>query len=297
MTHGRASTDAARPERRSRWPRTPRLDAAALVDRLAATGIRLTIDGPCPGGEVGAAYVRWPDGRRSVLTSGNPHARPLVAIARAAGLPVPRYELVADVGDTVVVVQELRPGTPPTRVDRPLIEAMVTLNEGMHGLLRTTPDAPRIRLHLRASGPGYCLHEPLAGYDRHSARVLDWVREVGVECDAADGTDLVHMDYHPGNVLVSEGRISAVIDWDGAGRGDRLLDLVTLRFDLVRRAPDLTDWFDSILREAVPTDRLRAYWAHMSLRMVDWAIRHHTRADVDLWIATAEQGITGTHAT
>lgn len=69
------------------------------------------------------------------------------------------------------------------------------------------------------------------------------------------------MDYHPGNILVSGGRISAVMDWDGAGRGDRFLDLVTLRFDLARRAPDLTDWLDSLLTQTVPADLLRAYWA------------------------------------
>ncbi|WP_222106069.1 phosphotransferase family protein [Catellatospora sichuanensis] len=292
-----ASTDSFQPQRLTSWPRTPRLNPAELVSRLAeVTGVRLEVEGRCPGGEVGAAYVRWPDGRRSVLTEGSPHAEPLTAIARQAGLPAPRYELVAEVGGACVIVQELRPGAAPTVVDRCLIEAMLACSELMRGLLHAAPQTRRIDLHLRASGPGYCMHEPLADYDRRSARVLDWAREVGAQRNAADGTDLVHMDFHPGNILVRDGRITAVIDWDGAGRGDRLLDLVTLRFDLARRAPDLTDWFDSLLRQTVPADRLRAYWAHMSLRMIDWAIRHHTGAEVDLWIATAEQGITGTHA-
>jgi aminoglycoside phosphotransferase (APT) family kinase protein len=121
--------------------------------------------------------------------------------------------------------------------------------------------------------------------------VLDWIRDVGTQRNVADGTDLVHMDYHPGSVLVHDARISALVDWDGAGRGDRLLDVVTLRFDLAWRAPELADWVDRELRQSVPADRLRAYWAHMSLRLVDWAIRHHTAAEVDLWIATAEQGM------
>jgi hypothetical protein len=36
-------------------------------------------------------------------------------------------------------------------------------------------------------------------------------------------------------------------------------------------------------------DRLAelTYWAHMSLRLVDRSIRHHTAADVDRWLATA----------
>ncbi|GIH17465.1 phosphotransferase [Rugosimonospora africana] len=160
------------------WQRVPRLDAVAAVARLAElTGVRLAIEGPCGGGEVGAAYVRWPEGRRSVLTSGSPGSVELVA------------------------------------------------------------------------------------------------------------------DYHPDNLLVHNGHIAAVVDWDGAGRGDRHFDLVTLRFDLSRRAPELTGWLDGLLRDAIPAGRLRAYWAHMSLRLVDWSIRHHGPAAVDDWLSIAETGI------
>ena len=273
------------------WSRTPRLFADGLVSRLAeATGVRLCVEGPCPGGEVGAAYVRWPDGRRSVLTMGSRHAPPLVLLARQAGLPVPEYELTADLGDAFVVVQELRVGSAPVVIDRPLLDSLIALNACFTGLLSTV-SRPPIDLYLRASGPGFCVHESLAEYDRRSARVLDWVREVGTVRNTADGPDLVHMDFHPGNILVSDGRITAVLDWDGVGQGDRLLDLVTLRFDLAWRAPLLTSYVDDILAHLLPAARLRAYWAHMSLRLVDWAIRHHTSAEVDLWLDTAERGI------
>nr|WTA00125.1 hypothetical protein OH820_34790 [Streptomyces sp. NBC_00857] len=50
------------------WGRAERLDADRLADALyAETGVRLVVEGPCPGGQVGAAYVRRPDGHRSVL--------------------------------------------------------------------------------------------------------------------------------------------------------------------------------------------------------------------------------------
>src|SRR5262249_22934230 len=158
------------------WSRTPRLEAHEISDLLAeVTGVRLTVEGPCPGGEVGAAYVRWSDGHRSVLTMGNPRSQPLVAIARNAGLPAPRYELASDVGPAFVVVQELLPAQPQSTVDRPLVAAMLELNTRMEGLLLKETAAPEIDLYLRTSGPGFCLHEPLAGYDRRSARVLDWI--------------------------------------------------------------------------------------------------------------------------
>jgi hypothetical protein len=276
---------------RDAWARAPRLDAARVSRRLAElTGVRLAVEGPCGGGEIGAAYVRWPDGRRGVLTVGNAGSEPLVALARAAGLPVPRYELAADVDGTFVVVAEVVPGAAPVVVDRALVEEMVELNGRMAGLLSGRPRPP-VPLYLRSSGPGFCRHEPLAGYDRRTARLLAWVREVGTERDTADGDDLVHMDYHPDNVLVHNGRISGVVDWDGAGRGDRYFDLVTLRFDLGRRAPELTGWLDGLLRDAVPADRLRAYWAHMSLRLVDWTIRHYGPDRVERWLSIAEAGI------
>ena len=275
----------------SSWSRTPRLFADELVSRLAeVTGVRFSVEGPCPGGEVGAAYVRWPDGRRSVLTMGSRHAPPLVLLARRAGLPVPEYELTADLGDAFVVVQELIVGSAPTVVDRQLVDSLIALNAAFAGLLSSL-SRPPIDLYLRTSGPGFCVHESLASYDRRTARVLDWVREVGTVRNTADGPDLVHVDYHPGNILVSDGRITAIVDWDGVGRGDRLLDLVTLRFDLAWRAPALASFMDDLLAHSVPSDRLRAYWAHMSLRLVDWAIRHHTSAEVDLWLATAERGL------
>jgi hypothetical protein len=278
------------------WAPTPRLDAQYAVRRLAElTGVELAVEGPCRGGEVGAAYVRWPDGRRSVLTGGTPTAAPLVELARAAGLPVARYELAALLDEaTYVVVQELLPGRSPDVVDRPLVEAMLALNGRLAGLLADRTDLPAVPLYLRESGPGFCLHGPLRGYDRRTARLLDWVRDVGSERDSADGGDLVHLDYHPGNILVSGGpttAITGVVDWDGAGRGDRHVDLVTLRFDLAMRAPALTGWLDDVLAGSADRERLRAFWAHMSLRLVDWAIRHHTRAEVELWLDVGELGI------
>jgi aminoglycoside phosphotransferase (APT) family kinase protein len=99
----------------------------------------------------------------------------------------------------------------------------------------------------------------------------------------------VHLDFQPDNVLAAGGTLTGVVDWDGAGRGDRRLDLVTLRFGLVNRAErDVVARLDAILDD-LPPAVLRPAWAHMSLRMVDWAIRHFPPAEVDGWIALGEQ--------
>jgi hypothetical protein len=275
-------------EQTTQWPRTARLDAPGLLDRIAEiTGVRLILEGPCPGGEVGAAYVRWPDGRRSVLTRGRTRTAALVDKARAAGVPTPRQELAAHVDGVRVLVQQRLPGLPPQHTDAHLIEQMIAVNDRFAGLLADTAPRPA-ELYLSTDGPGFCLHEPLAAYSPRTARLLDWVHEVGASGSIMIGDDLTHMDFHPGNVLVdTTGRLTGVIDWDGAVRGDRHFDLVTLRFSVPAA---LTGPIDERLAGLSPLRR-RAYWAHMSLRSVDWAIRHHDAATVERALTIAEQGL------
>lgn len=157
------------------WDRVARLPAAHLATRLG-----LTYVGPCPGGEVGAAYVRWPDGRRSVLTGGSPTAASIVETARAAGLPAARYEFTTQVDGRCLVVQERLPGTPPTTVDRSLVDQMLALNERCAGLFANS-DVPQLPLYLRRSGPGFCLHDPIAAYCPRAATLLEWARSLDAD--------------------------------------------------------------------------------------------------------------------
>jgi hypothetical protein len=273
------------------WPRSARLDAPRVVDRIAEiTGVRLIIEGPCPGGEVGAAYVRWPDGRRSVLSEGRTRTGPLVDRARAAGVPTARHELVAHVDGARVLVQERLPGRPPALLSAPLVAEMIAVTDRLAGLLAADPDPRPAPLYLLSDGPGFCLHAPLTTHDARTARLLDWVHEVGRAGTSMIGDDLVHLDFQPGNVLVHGGRLTGVVDWDGATRGDRHFDLTTLRFYLAGHAPHLLGAVDERLSE-ISEHRRRAYWAHISLRQVDWSIRHHDAAAVGHWLGVAESGM------
>ncbi|WP_156251456.1 phosphotransferase [Pseudactinotalea terrae] len=66
------------------------------------------------------------------------------------------------------------------------------------------------------------MHESLERYAGRTRDLLSRVQEAGREVDRLEGEDLVHLDYHPGNVLVgSDGRVTAIIDGDGWARGDR----------------------------------------------------------------------------
>ena len=276
-----------------RWQRTQKLDGPTLVARVAeASGVPLEFVAPAAGGEVGAAYVRWPDGTPGVLTwqPGAPKERyeqiaDMLALARAAGLPVPAYRLIVPLPGAVAVVQERLPGVVPTE---PPVDAMIEANRRFAGLLAGR-DLPRTRLWLTEDGPGFCMHGPLAEYSDRTRRVLGWVEEVGRSVpDEMPGDDLVHLDFHPGNVLVEDGRLTGIFDWDGAGPGDRRFDLVTLRYGLWPDRTDLIERVDAELDAVFTPDELRPYWATMALRQVDWAIRHYGPETIDRNATLAE---------
>jgi Phosphotransferase enzyme family len=280
------------------FPRVPRLDADTAVAQLrAATGIGLAVEGRCPGGQAGAAYVRWPDGRRSVLTTGPPgraaaarRTAALLAVGREHRVPAPRYELVQDLPGGTVVVQELLPGSPPTAPGRATVESMIEMNRRCRGILAARDD-PAPSLYLTEDGPGFCLHQPLAAYDRRTARLLAEIEEVGGAVpERLPGTDLVHFDFHPENVLTDRaGTVTGVVDWDGAGRSHGYFDLFTLRFDLARRAPDLGRWLAAHLAGTAPDEVVLACWAHMSLRLVDWSLREIGPEAAAIWLDVAEE--------
>jgi len=286
-----------------------RLDAPALLAELRAhSGEALELVGPLPGGQVGAALVRRPDGREGVLTHWGDasdaawdrisRTGELLELARGSGIPAPRYELVTRLHGRIAVVQERLPGVPPASVDVHLVETMAGIAGRGAGLLAGRPDVPAVELYLLRSGPGFCVHATLRDHDERTRRLLALIRRIGFDAPATmPGDDLVHLDFTTGNVLVDRtGAVTGVVDWDGIGRGDHRFALVTLRFDLAAPARDAQDrsaraaaarWLDARLDAVLDPATLRIFWAHMGLRMVDWAIRHHGPDDVDRWLTVA----------
>lgn len=284
----------------SRWPRAARLNARRMTEAIqAAAGVALRVDGPCPGGQTGAAYVSWPDGRRSVLTFrpgisvASMREGPLAVVAalRSAGYPAPAAELAVQAGDAVALVWELLPGAPVSHATTALLEQALALNDLQAGRLAGRGTVPAVKLYLTSDGPGYCLHQPLREHSAHTRALDRWITATGsAHPGQLTGDDAVHCDYQPANLLADRGRLTGVIDWDGAGRGDRRLDLVTLRFGLhaVPADPGVVSRLDQILDD-IPPHVLAPMWAHMSLRMTDWAIRHFSPGDVDHWVSLARQ--------
>ena len=62
--------------------------------------------------------------------------------------------------------------------------------------------------------------------------VFDWLEE---HKPASDNHVLLHEDYHPNNVLVHQGEIAAILDWEGVAIGDAAYDvcMILLLFRMV----------------------------------------------------------------
>ena len=271
----------------------------------------LTFLGAADAGETaGAAFVAWPDGRRSVVTLAMVPSASMRRTAeileglRAQGIPVPRHELVVDLGDDVVaVVQERLPGRPTERVDADVIDALVAANDRFAARLAGRSDVPIPRLYLDESGPAFPRHETLEQYSDRSRRLLRRIRAIGSrEPNEMSGTDVVHPDFTVPNVLfAADGTISGIVDWNnGLHRGDRHFALVKLYFDLTwdasapdggrhRIQPSALTRLAGVLQSSTDPRTLQLYWAHWTLTMLHWVIRAGDTDVIDLHLRLGEQ--------
>ncbi|GAB3413772.1 hypothetical protein GCM10027569_33420 [Flindersiella endophytica] len=255
----------------------------------------------------GAIFVEWPDGRPGVVTrfigsqGDAERTAGVLAHAHRCGLPVPRHDLVVRVDEDVLMVQERLPGSPPGRMSGAVVDAVVALNDRFAGLLADRPDVPLLALCLDRSGDPYPRHEVLAAHSERSRRILDRIVQVGTRSPRqAGGTDLLHIDLTPPNLLFDDaGRVTGVVDWNlGAYRGDRHLALVKTRFELEWSLqtpnPDRDDVaaaarLDEVLSARVPADLLQAYWAHRVLYQLHWALQFSPPDVVEWHLRVAEE--------
>lgn len=270
------------------------------------TGLDLELIGVSRQGEQGgAAYVRRPDGRTGVITYAERsvdrmrQTADVLDRAKAAGLPVPAMDFIGRLPDgRVAVLQEKLPGVHITRIDIPLLDALVEVNGRSIGLLTDRPDVPTPDLGLRPAGPDP-RQAALRTYDDRTRSMLTRIFAVGRAVpEELPGHDLVHPDLARGNVLTEDGRITGLVDWSsGALRGHRAFALVSLRSDLEWRALfNSTEWvpdsvvhrLDDVLRSTVEPDVLNACWAHWTLHKAFAAIEAGAPGELELWLRLGE---------
>jgi aminoglycoside phosphotransferase (APT) family kinase protein len=145
-----------------------------------------------------------------------------------------------------------------------------------HPSLGTPSLAEEVVKTLLDGGQGYCLHEPLLQSGEKTRWLLHTAERLAHQYGASipERHDIVHFDFQPFNILVDQGQVSGVVDWEGARLGDSAFDWATLLFygyddDLLR--PML--WHNALNWASIET--LSIYLAHLVLRQVDWSLRHH----------------------
>ena len=218
--------------------------ARGILDEAEAqTGVRWQLEGRFPRGTRGAWRIRGPEGPavlkfdlrgdvgRDVLL----RSRRVTNLLQRAGAPVPAYLAIGEPSDTQWSIIECMPGSDAAMTPR-IAEQMTQLTDRQRNLgVLLPPDARDWNAHIEdelfGSRP---MSEKVAAASPEGAALVEQVdAAVAALRGAMPGAhDIVHGDYQHYNALEdAAGNVTAVLDWDGAGRGDRGIDIARLRMD------------------------------------------------------------------
>jgi aminoglycoside phosphotransferase (APT) family kinase protein len=102
-----------------------------------------------------------------------------------------------------------------------------------------------------------------------SSRPDAWARAIAIVQGPAPAARecFVHRDYHPTNVLFSQGRVSGVLDFTSSSRGAAALDLGHCRLNLAQlHGPEVAERFLALHESLAPASiELDPYWDLLSL--------------------------------
>ncbi|HYL59849.1 MAG TPA: aminoglycoside phosphotransferase family protein [Candidatus Acidoferrales bacterium] len=279
------------------------VDVAALLDLINTRhGTAFTLKRGTGLGESGASYfVTDASGEQCVLKFGfSKEFEPAQAAEFTrrlldVGYPAPRYQLFGEAMGLKYSIQTRLPGKPWQAVTRATLDRVLAINHLQAGLAAVPTGEPfppwpaRVVEGVLVGFERYCVIDSLRRHSDASAALLGTLQELVArragEIPAAH--DIVHWDFHRGNILTDGGRVTGVVDWEGACTGDRGFDLATYLFysfeDIETR--------ELLWREALECSgrsALSVYLAHMIVRQLDWSIRHHNPKMVDEQMARAE---------
>jgi Ser/Thr protein kinase RdoA (MazF antagonist) len=212
---------------------------------------------------------------------------------RARGAPVPEYLHVGAFDGGTLSAQRRLPGRSQANWSPAVIEQMVACVAAQAGIGGPRPAADQptwggfIVSALTVGQDGWARHEPLRTGGRRCAAVLDRAEAVGADADPGWFPDggLVHRDLHTGNVLVDNGALSGIIDWEDACAGDHRFDLVGFAFDLDGHDQPIWDLVDAA---GLAPRVMRAYVAFLVLNRTASAILHHPE-DLPRQLARADR--------
>jgi aminoglycoside phosphotransferase (APT) family kinase protein len=206
----------------------------------------------------------------------------LLALLRDAGMPVPQPRIAEDgtqlLGGPFSVISFIEGTGPAGSWSDPLAEQLTDVLVRLH---RLDPTPARSWLRPYAERIERWLVRPPAEPDE-SMRETRIRQVLGTWWPQRNELParILHGDYWPGNTMWSDGRLTAVIDWEDAGLGDQRSDLANIRLELVWAYG--TDACDDVTRryqEAFPTVDFadQPYWDLVAAarpvgRLAEWGL-------------------------
>ncbi|HUA34410.1 MAG TPA: aminoglycoside phosphotransferase family protein [Candidatus Binataceae bacterium] len=261
---------------------------ASKVDALIrsinhARDVEYTLVERANSGESGAWIIVDPAERRFILKAGSGvEFRPKVAAditktLRSLDYPAPQYELIGSFEEDRYAIQELMPGA--RLLDRELTPQIISRLVELTRIQRGRSDSPNaqwkaeLKRSLTEGFQDYCRLDALREDSPDFLQFLQGIVEANLDAPHP-ANDIVHWDFHQGNILVEGNRVTGVVDWDGVRTGDASFDLATLLFYLYPHPEVRKPFHDEALAHS-SRGAFQIYLAHMIIRQLDWSIRNH----------------------
>lgn len=258
----------------------------------AEHGMAFSVVGKCAGGVRGAYEIADPTGQRAVLKSGpRPswikqlrRVVPITEQVRAVGYPTPRVHFVGVAPDGMPYhVQDFAPGAPMAALTSGNLDLLLALNDRQANQRVATEQnwSAYVWRVVFAGESGWAA--TLRGHSPATADLLAAVEALTrrYRDTRLPTADVVHGDFSPDNVLVLDGRVTAVIDFAAAGCGTRAIDLARL---LVWSYDDLDaplrNRLYARIRDIAGVAGLTICLAEQLLDVLAYMIDHRATADV-----------------
>jgi hypothetical protein len=232
---------------------------AEVVDDVArVVGAEVTLLGRLPGGLNGGAMRVQLAGGASAVLKAVPRAHPshldetlraqrVVEHMRKRGYPTPAWLRVGATATHVWHLMDFVDAAPVTELTPSVVEQLMEIVELQAGQASEPYDhwsyAWRVATGQESAVAGLDFSETpeqsllrqsvarLSGYSSVVSALVERVRLVCADVPSPrDALDMVHADLIPGNVLVRDGAVVAVVDIGNAGSGTRATDLTTLQW-------------------------------------------------------------------
>jgi hypothetical protein len=278
-------------------PQRPKVEhqsaEARRMDELLSKHSDYTLLSKMERGTRGAWLVESPNGRQSIFKLVSPddvtpqirRSAESASAANSLASRTPRYERVEYTpGYGSWYVQSLLPGKPAPFPSDALIGQMAKMNDRQAGKATTTNndwsqqvvdavfhDSKGWQKRIANSGPeGKQLVEDVRAF-------VEPYRNFQPRTN-----DVVHGDFQHWNALVGkDDRMTGYVDWEGAGNGDRAIDLSRLLYDAYvseaeigyKANPNTLNMLSRKIENISGRDALDTYMSHWILQVADYGVK------------------------